>query len=317
MSVIINSGNCSSTGNLAGGGCTFNPGLVKGAILAPMGTVLTMTQLAALKASLQTNLTTNSRTARSFLIGTLGKLKDQFVAEKTEDMDGYNQTVFEGNYEMMWQLITGGKCQHQTLIGGFNFSQGQYDCYLFDDQNNLWGWNNPDASGNLQLQGFSLFEINVMAWRIKTISTANNYPIKFAFLDRAQFNKNFVSVAMGFNPLAYGSLKGVQDATLTGTGSAGSFIVAGTINCGNTSLGATYNSTLAAAGAWVATDSSGAALTITAVTYSAATNNYTLTITGGTTGDTISISLASISVMAAAPFNIKYIASETPASVTW
>lgn len=314
---IINFASCASSGNLPNGGCTFLPGIVKGAILVPKGTVLTVTQMATIKTSLQGLLITDARPARSFMVGQLGKFKDNSQAPKTEDVDGYDRTTYMGNYDFMYQLITGGKCQHQSLRG-FNLMQDLYDAYFFDDKTNLWGWNSPDSSGNPQLAAFSLFELRVDNFKTATVSTIPVFPIRFALEEALQMNEQFAYVTCGFSPLA--SLKGPFDAVLKATGSAGSYVVSGTFNCGASDLGATYGSALAHVTAWIVNDkTTNTTLTVSAAAYNAVNNTYTLTVTGGTTADVLQITFAAISVMSASPISISYITNESAnaASATW
>jgi hypothetical protein len=275
------------------------------ALLSPRGSVLTATQLVNPLTTLQGNLIAEPRSGRSFIIGKLGKFKDDSDSEKTEDMDGLKNTTFEGNYDFMWQILNGGKCKHQTLRQ-FNFQQALYDVYFIDESFNMWGTNVPDASGNAQLGGYTLH------WKQKTQTTDNNYGIQFRLDDVKQMNENYAYVSLGFNPLNPANLLGVKDVTITATGTAGTFTVTGSVGCGTTNLALLYGSALAAPGAWTVKDNTAVTtLTISGVTLNAAGNAYTFTVTGGSSGDKLNIGLKTIAVTSVSPYNIKYIVSET------
>ena len=314
---ILNVNLCNFYGNTGVGTCGYNPGLIVGAFAIPYGTVLSYPD-SAIKTTLQSNLIADSRASRWFMFGQLGMFKDNTEDVKTENLDGINVNNFVPPYNWEYRLIN--KLSNfygfqETL--SFIESQGAYQWIFFDDQNQLLGTAATDANGLPAIGGVTLAQFFAKPWMQKEASGKGNiYRLQFNGIPAASLNQNFVgSAPVGFDIL--NTLLGLKDVKLTDVSPAahahGTNTVQGTV--GSASLSDVYGSTLAAAGAWVVKNiTQNTTVTPSAVALVNLANGstaYQFTTSGQTNGDKLQISLAAPSVLAAAPYNIKYIVNET------
>jgi hypothetical protein len=147
-----------------------------------------------------------------------------------------------------------------------------------------------------------MFEAVVNDFMPKTSAALAKYPFRLQFANNDQMvNAGFIGGAI-FPDNTWGLISTTLALGAT-TNTATLYYVKGTMGCGATSIGATYGSTIAAAGAWVLRNVTlGTSITPSAVTYDADNDQYKFVVTAATTGNTISIKLAAPSVLTATPY---------------
>ena len=309
---LLNLANCSTQGNTGGTFCNIEPVYIVYAFFVPVGTVIPATALASQAAFTTyvqtTSLWANSRSSRWQRSPKLGDFKDNTKEPNLEDIDGYMATTQFLPYDWTYRCITGqsgtSKNLWQTWRAYINGQQDLFNVYFVDANNQWLGTSALDSTGAQGLGSISLTNILIYDWGQATTKTANKYMMRLMLADNTQLNQYFAGFTCTTNTANYKPLTDVAIVAGTTAISATHIYVSGTIG-GNT-LGKQFGTTLAAVSAWVITDTTTGTKTFTAsgVTYDTVNDQYNIAGTWSTsnTGDTVTVALATPSVMTVTPF---------------
>lgn len=289
--------------------CFFDPKLITGAILAPLGKVFTSAEL--LDASIAATLGTAVEAAAAARIYPFQPF--EAITDNTEDpvrqTFGYGtvKTVREGKYNWAFQFINGG-LNLSNALRTFNGLIGKYGVIFIESQNTLIGTSKLDANGDWGLAPIPMSDIYTRPWRPSDGSNVTNYTIEFSF-DPIYVNQNIAFKKVATTSYLLAQLAGLEDIKLAfadeGTEGGAAVTVTAETDCGSTDVYDLYKTELAQITAWVVKDSTGAAKNITSVVADDDAKGWIITLGGGDTwadGDTIQ--LAAPNVLSQAPINV-------------
>lgn len=318
--LILNIANCSTQGNTGGTFCNAEPGYLAYALPVPKGTVIPNTALvsqAAFTTFVQAALWANSRTTRWQKSPKLVEFKDGTKEPQTEDLDGYMVLTQMMPYVWTYRFANGfsgaTKNLHQIWRADIHQMQNFYDFFFIDSNNMWWGTNALDSTGAQGMGAISLTQIIIPDWVQATPKSANKYNMMIVLADNGQLNANFASVQCSTLASAFLALTDVSVTVGVTATTSTNIYVSGKIG-GNT-LGKQYGAALAIAALWVITDITTGTKTFTTsgVTYDAVNDQYKIAGTWSTsnTGDSVTVALASPSVITAAPYNMPIVTEGT------
>ncbi len=299
-------------GNTGIGKSIIDPLFFKGAILIPKGKVFTATQCltaSALMTALKALIWVTPANGRIFPIAEFNEFKDETVKAMKGTL-GNGKPVFlkEGFYVFTFSH-NNGLAYHKRLRK-FNKLQNKYQV-LFFDLFNLYGTTRLDSTGANGLGGFDMFDLFAQQADIGDgKGKFTDYQMTFALNDVTQLNDNYAYVPLSdtsgtFDPIT--EMKGLKGASLSFVGTPGatsSKVKVIITDDGDDTANYTglYNnaSVLLAQANWKLTNSAtGAAITISGVTYDAPTMSYVLTYTSST-GVLINLTLTDSATLKAA-----------------
>lgn len=299
---LLNQLNCiSDVGNTGVGTCSLDFKKIVGAILTPKGYVIEAADLAdsaTLLAKLQADTLASNKASRIYpVMGFVNAEDNSSGLQKQTFSYGVEAPVRDGINNWAFQFVKGGLSLLQKLRL-FNKSTA-FDFLFVDDENKILGTMNADGTG---LQAIPSMYFWARQWKANTGAAVSEYTCEFAFLPK-YVNEYVASVDAGFDLTT--NVVGLQDVSLTGVADATSGSYNVTAVSGGTNLGDLYDTELAAAGVWVAKNfTTGAAITVSGVTYDSATKAFVVALSKvdpdyPATGF-VSINLAAPSVLAAA-----------------
>ena len=287
--------------------CYFTPKNIGGAILIPAGTTYTQAQQAALLTVLQDATQANSITSRIFPV----KKFKAFEGAGTEnvintDAQGGKTKVRQGKYGFIATYVNGGMDLHTAMMS-FDDQQDAFDILFIDTKNNGLFGTKRGTNGN-ELGGFSMELIDVMNLTMNDGTNETMYKVGFYLEDPDEIN---------FRPAFYGFPKSVSVInSLNGLLNINPVIhtanVAGLIKIklysGETDLADVYSTELATASLYDAVNvKTQGAITVTSVTYVAATKTFNIQLdatdadyTALAAGDEIQINIGEVSDMVTA-----------------
>lgn len=304
MSVtILNSYNCLTAGaNTGPDACAIDLKNTVAVFLMPPGTKIPASALVsstALIAALGL-LTTAPVGQRIYPIFNLIQNADTTEATTIQTFpNGFKFPVRGGYYSPSYQFVA-NFCLYLQLYNGFNGKP--WDILTIDAAGTGWGVKNSDGS----LSGVSADYIDVPTFKNNTGGAVAEYAFSFSAAPDFLTSFGFVKLSLA----QWKSLKGLQTVTLSSAGArvANVSLAKGGIGCGQRSLAAQYNTTLAVSNLWAVSDSvSGLPLVITSVAYTPSIDGYTITVDPSNStdpnyvaGNPVIISLATPTVLAAA-----------------
>jgi len=303
-------------------------GNVVGAFFLPKGTVITNTQLATDKASLQTLMVNANINFRTLIVGRLGQFKDNTKAPNVSNLDGIEKTTQELPQTWYYQMIDADYSYYQQVRNAIKFAEGQYDIIPFDSVNNIVAVDVVDETTGLVtgISGLSINEINVLDWTQQTTTTLPVYGITLSLADRAEYASASL-YKLSFNPLSMTSgliNKGVQTVQLTditpaGGPAAGTFEIEADVAYGALNLAKTTAASLfAVVTAWtVKKNHSGTITTVTpsSIAINSAGTGYLITCATPTSGDTYTFTLKDVTTLAALTAPAKYYEAANTVSI--
>ena len=118
-------------GNISTNKGNIQPDRIIGFVLKPKGTFYTAAQLASLQTTMQNELINSDKTLRSYIVGNVGKFQDNSEKPKTNNLDGFIQTTFEGLPAFTYRLVAGAFSNYQDILQ-YKFSTS-YDVFFIDD----------------------------------------------------------------------------------------------------------------------------------------------------------------------------------------
>jgi len=289
--------------NTGYGSCVFDFSKAGGAIRMPKGKVLTQTELAALRTTLDSMRLAASKSNRIFPIHGFQAVTDNSEETVFQTL-GYGKQVpiRDGNYRWTFQYIDGGMCLHLALTS-MNFS-GTSEWLFYDDKWQIIGTKKTASDGKPGLAGVPL-TFHAHKWKLNDGANVTGYMVYFD-MDPKYLNSNLGFVVADFNPE---EITGLQNIALqqTGTSSAGVFKIQALTGCDYANLFDLYSTELAAAGLWVVTNATtGNAITITSVAADANAKAFTITLSSSdpdypaTSGGLVNVSLADPTTLDAA-----------------
>lgn len=273
---LLNSLNCiADAGNTGIGACSLDFKKITGAILTPKGYTIAAADLAdsaTLMAKLQADTLATNKAARIYPISGFVNAEDNSSGLQKQTFGyGDEAPVRDGINNWTYQFVKGGLTLLKKLRL-FNKSTA-YDFLFIDDENKILGTASADGTG---LKAIPSMYFWAHQWKANTGQAVAEYKLEFAFLPQ-YVNEYVASADAGFDFST--NIIGLQDVTVTGVVSA----IAGTYGisavAGGTNLGDLYDTELAAAAAFVATNfATGSAITITGVTYNSTTKVFAVAL---------------------------------------
>jgi hypothetical protein len=310
----LNLANCSTQGNLGATFCNIEPSYFSYVMPIPKGfvipnSVLTNTATVSIWSYLQSVLWSNSRTARAQISPKLVDFKDMTKEPIEEDLDNFpvltSMPPYVWSYRFANKFSGATKNLYQIWQTSIHQQQSQYDWLFIDSNNVLIGASALDSTGAAGLGGVAMSNQTVRDWMQATIKSANQYSLKLVIADNASLNVNFAAVQLGGLASTLRALTDVSLAIGATANTTTHIYVTGRIG-GNT-IGKQYGATLAAAlTAFVILDTTNSSKTWTtsAVSYDAVKDHYDITgsWSAANVGDTVSVSMATPSVMTVTPY---------------
>ncbi len=302
---LLNSINCiTDAGNTGVGQCFFDPTKIAGAFLTPKGFTIPASALAdsaALLAFLQAATAADNKAERIYPIMNFVQVEDNSSGMQKQTFQyGDEAPVRDGINSWTYQFRKGGLSLLQKLRL-FNKSTA-YDFLFFDDKNTIIGTQGLDNTNAAGVKAIPSMYFWAHQWKANTGAAVAEYKVEFAFLP--QYINEYVAWAeAGVDIMS--NVSGLIDVTLAGVsgGSSGVFEIEAV--GGGANLGDLYDDVLNDASLWTAKNTAtGAAITISGVTYDATDKRFVLTL--ATTAPpypasgTITFNLAAPSVLAAA-----------------
>lgn len=286
--------------------CFFDPKLITGGLLVPKDKVFTATELldVNIQATLEAAVAEDSKGQRSFPLPSFNNITDN-SAEDTVQTFGYGgqETVVEGNYDWLLAYRKGG-LNLSNAMRSFSGLIGKYRLILFENQNTLIGTSRKDANGDWGVGGIPLEDLKGMKFKVADGTNLAGYGTKVSF------KPEYINEAIAFKKVdkatyLLSELEGLEDIKLTleDVNEAETEVtVSATSACGSTNMYDDNADALAEATAWVYKRADGTEVVISVVKDDAL-EAWVITPTGGVLdGDTIT--LAAVSVLAAAPISI-------------
>lgn len=269
---LLNSLNCiADAGNTGIGACSLDFKKITGAILTPKGYTIEAADLvdsATLMAKLQADTQAANKAARIYPVMGFVNAEDNSTGLQKQTFGyGVEAPVRDGINNWTFQFVKGGLTLLQKLRL-FNKSTA-YDFLFVDDENKILGTASSDGTG---LKAIPSMYFWAHQWKANTGQAIAEYKLEFAFLPQ-YVNEYVASADAGFDIPT--NVVGLQDVTVTGVADVTSGSYDLTAVAGGTNLGDLYETELAAAGSWVATNfQTGAAITVTGVTFNSATKAF-------------------------------------------
>lgn len=259
--------------------CALDINFITGAIIVPKGTVIDGTT-SPIATSLTSLLYNGSKTARGYSAYDFEKVDDSSDKLVVQTLpNGARKPVREGFEDMLFQWFDGGITKNQALrtFNGSNWDFFFIDTNPLNGQSNLWGiYVINTATGLPYLNKIQAFPTSNggFLWtppqKANTGSERTAYTTQFVF-KQTYWADSIAAVSCPFDfPTTYPGLNDVVvTASATVNATSGSFNISLVSPLG-TDIGALYSSALSGSGKsnWTsAVASSGAAITITSVTW--------------------------------------------------
>lgn len=269
----INALSCiTDAGNTGVGACFFDPKNIIGAILAPKGYEFDVTTPQATLIAATHNAAKGSRL---YPVYDLEAVTDGSEDKTVQTMPtGQKHVVREGFNDWKFQFVSGGLSLLKNLR---KFNGSAWDFYFLDANGNLLG-----IAGSTSTKLKAIPSTGGFFWggpfKLNDGSKITEYMAQFVF-NVKYLNDLFKFVALGFD--APSLVYGLQDLNLTSTVNAtsGSYNVTVVTDATQTNMGDVAPTTLAAGGAWVASDPvTGNAITILTVTYNATSKLFVVAL---------------------------------------
>lgn len=188
-----------------------------------------------------------------------------------------------------------GELYHQQLTSAQNSN-----LKLMIVDNNYVVYGTKTAGGNFT--GFSLAEFYVELAKFANATTPSKYPFNITLADITEYKENKAFIQLDSTVL---NISGNVDITLALVSQATNVANISATGRGGKNIGTLYATELASVSAWSATNNTtGAAITITSVTYNSTNGYYVITVdstayTALTTGTKVNINLVSAAALSA------------------
>ncbi len=297
---MINAKNCAkSAGNTGRSKCPLRIDKIMGGFLCPTSFVLSAEDLETdetVRAALIAAANHDDPFQRIYPIHGFLELTDG-TPEPTVKTYGYGSSVItsEGNYDWTFPY-DGNICLNNKLR---NFNTSDFRPIFYDSNNTLFGW-----AQNGELRGIPQNQTYTAPWKAATGADPMATSIKF------NFKPTYINEQLGFyqvNEFAPEIVEGLLDAEIVQAGVQAKpvYKVQVFAGCESTNIGVLYDTELASAALWRASNAAtGIGITITTVTFDAALKGFTITLDDEDTDypvvGSIILSLAPVSVIKAA-----------------
>lgn len=257
--------------------CVFNPSNFAGAVLIPKGTTYTATDLLTFKTVLADAIANDNLAERIFPIKTFEGLEDKSTEGVMEETKyGGKKKVRDGKYAWYFSYTNGATSLHKALKS-FDNQQDAYDVMFIDRVNNgLVGVTSGEYA--TLFGGFDLELLDIPNLKINDGSTGTTYSIGFNLENSDEVNLYIAIVQFESSWSVLRNLSGLKNIEIgifegLGAGTAGT--IKFKLTNGGTDLADYYSTELATSSLYTATNTTtGLAVTVTSVTYVAATKTF-------------------------------------------
>lgn len=282
--------------------CSFDFSLIEKVMLVPKGYKITQTEAQLMKTTLQAKAYNSNETLRGYPIGIFVGMEPKDT-ETTTNTTQYGGMTFgkKGKFHFVFEYKNGGM-NYDQMLNTFEQAQDSYDLLIFDKVGNAIVGTTPDAnSSGYVLQGFSLELIYCPLPKITPDGTSHY--IGFAFADTSEFLSSMAYYALPKGDKV-NSIVGLRNMELevhtNFTTTTGKLRV--TADGRAVDLGPSFGTQLAALSAnWaVVNNATGTAVTITSITYVAATQSLNFVLASSqTAGTELTITTPTVAQMTA------------------
>lgn len=282
-------------GNTGVGDCWNDIGIPRGLLFVDRDEIFTTATIAALKTQLEAGILAALPAERIYPVQNIVEPTDNTTDPNTQQFAGDGSVIVAGenNYNLSFRWVDGGFC----LLHSLRLSKGQTKAFfIIDSFGNLIGTDAGTTGNPEQIRGIIGYNYtNPFKFAISTSAVAV-YQTMLSF-EPSQVNENIAIVDFSNDGgLAYLSrLNGLFNVSITQAAAPSSTTVtvkAKVSGCTNEDLYDSYADALAVVGAWKVTRvDNGGTITVSAVTKSASTHGWVLTLTSAT-GLTVNVSLA-------------------------
>lgn len=171
---------------------SWDPGIIRGAIAIPKGTIITAANAAAWDTYLRAQLIHDTKTSRWQRFPRFEEIDDQ-SSDKQEKEYAYGTkvTIRDSVYKFQFLFIEGGFPAYQALLG-MKDRQRDFDILFFDHQMSFWGTRAVTADAEDGMKGFALSQLYVDNWKPKTGTENHMYMVAFSFADATEFTSRFM-----------------------------------------------------------------------------------------------------------------------------
>lgn len=260
--------------------CFFDPKNIEGALLVPKGTVYTATQQLTFSTVLATAIANDTVASRIFPIKKFVDFEDKTEESPTQTYGYGGMTkIRQGKYAWTFKYVNSGMALHKALYS-FDQMQEAYDVLFIDNKNNcLWGV--AVGTYGTSLGGFNLELIDVKNIKLNTGAAATEYAISFCMEDPDEININSMAYQFAPDYRVLANLTGLKNIQMVVQTAMASGLIKLQFGTGDraTQMYDLLSTQLATAGLYTVTRTdTGAAITVTSATATAATKTINLLV---------------------------------------
>ena len=259
------------SGNTGSAKCGYVPGLVYQLLFVPKGTLITQTQQASIKSTIDGKLKENNASLRWYIVGEFegAELKN---TEDTTSTTSYGQLKFgrQGLYGFKFEYTNGGLPLHQNVYKLLNLQHDAFDVLLLDKDNEVIFGTMKGTS----LKGFSLNYLKIPNVTFATgESSTTKFHIEIQMQDSSEINLQGGIVGLGTGE-SISDFKSLVQLWLQPIAPVTAGLVKIRPMAGQTNLFETYPTEFVASLFSAANTATGAAVTISSVTPNASSKTY-------------------------------------------
>ena len=279
--------------------CSFDWTTIEYFMLVPKNYMMTQTEIQTAFATLQAKAYNSTESLRGYVIGKFIGFEDKST-ETTIDTDGYGGVSLgtDGKFHWVFEYKNGGM-NYDILLNTFKNAQDAYDVIFFDKGANAIVGTTPSSNtSGYVFKGLSL-ELLYMPLPKKEANKVRHY-IGIQLADSDELLKDMAYYVLP-NSQKVGKIVSLRNMELQPhtnfTTTSGKLRV--TADGGAVSLGPSYGTALAALHAnWsIVRNDTGAAIAITSITYTAATDSFNFVNASIAAGIEITITTPTVAQM--------------------
>lgn len=243
---------------------SWDPGIIRGAVAIPKGTIITAANAAAFTDYLQARLILDAKTDRWQRFPRFVELEDQSTDKQEKEYNYGDKVIIRDSvYQFQFLFIEGGFPAYQAVLN-MKGRERDFDILFYDHQMSFWGTRAVTTDAEDGMKGFSLNQIYVDNWKPKDGSENHMYAVAFSFADATQFTNSFMHLDTDIDLFALNVVKTLAVDPLTA-------LDGGDVNLGITSLSGAvnyvekYGSSIVASLFTITEQSTGNAITLTGI----------------------------------------------------
>ena len=281
--------------------CSFDFSLIEKVMLVPKGYKMTQTEIQTAQTVLQAKANNSTESLRGYPIGKFIGMEPK-TTETSINTTPYGDPFLgkKGKFHFVFEYKNGGM-NYDVMLNTFENAQDSYDIILFDKVGNaIVGTPPDDNTSGYVFQGLSLSLLYCPLPQITPEGTRHFFA--FGLADTDELMKNMAYYALPASQKV-NNIVGLRNLELkihtAFTGTTGKLRI--TTDGGAVSLGSSYGTAIAALSSnfSVTNLATGAAIVITSITYTAATDSFNFVVPSITSGTQIMITPPTVAQLTA------------------